>query len=170
MKFRETFQHQCSDFKFYWVLNTFYPILVPTLLYYICLNSVPITQTWREELAKLTEAAGLKKRHPNISKTGVLQPPSSAHQKERPSISRQGSDVVVPPSRNGEIKILIYIYIYFMNVMLQFYACTNVGWDRQCMSVGQPQVFRQYREVFTKVDSLPEAQELHLLQLVLDSC
>lgn len=62
---------------------------------------VPITQTWREELANLTEAAGLKKRHPNISKTGLLQPPSS-RQSERPLASRQGINGGVPPSRNGE--------------------------------------------------------------------
>ncbi|XP_028414681.1 uncharacterized protein LOC114544026 [Dendronephthya gigantea] len=62
---------------------------------------VPITQTWREELAKLTEAAGLRKRHPTISKTGLLQPPSS-RQSERPIASREAVNGGIPPSRNGD--------------------------------------------------------------------
>ena len=65
-------------------------------------SAVPITQTWRDELAKLTEAAGLRKRHPVISKTGLLQPPGS-RQSERPVASREGVNGEVPPSRNGEI-------------------------------------------------------------------
>ena len=62
---------------------------------------VPITQTWRDELAKLTEAAGLRKRHPTISKTGLLQPPGS-RQSERPIVPREGVNSDVPPSRNGD--------------------------------------------------------------------
>ena len=73
---------------------------------------MPITQTWREELARLTEAAGLRKRHPNISKTGLLQPPSGSRQSARPTASREAVNGDVPPSRNGEIMNSIVSLLY----------------------------------------------------------
>ncbi|KXJ20984.1 Protein TBATA [Exaiptasia diaphana] len=64
-----------------------------------CIGLVPITQTWREELRKLTEAAGLKTKNP-YTLTNAYQGPGS-RQGERPR-TRSGE---VPPSRNGERNI-----------------------------------------------------------------
>lgn len=63
---------------------------------------VPITQTWREELRKLTEAAGIKSKNPYTNTTSYQVPPSrqGSRQGERPPPSR-GRELP-PPSRNGE--------------------------------------------------------------------
>lgn len=63
---------------------------------------VPITQTWREELKKFTEAAGIKSKNPYTNTTSYQVPPSrqGSRQGERHSPSR-GRELP-PPSRNGE--------------------------------------------------------------------
>lgn len=64
--------------------------------------SVPITQTWREELRKLTEAAGIKSKNPYTNTKSYQVPPSrqGSRQGERPPPSR--GQELPPPSRNGE--------------------------------------------------------------------
>lgn len=63
---------------------------------------VPITQTWREELKRFTEAAGFKSKNPYTNTTSYQVPPSrqGSRQGERPPPSR-GREFP-PPSRNGE--------------------------------------------------------------------
>lgn len=63
---------------------------------------VPITQTWREELRKLTEAAGIKSKNPYTNTKSYQVPPSrqGSRQGERPPPSR--GQELPPPSRNGE--------------------------------------------------------------------
>jgi len=69
-----------------------------SLLYF----AVPITQTWREELKRFTEAAGFKSKNPYTNTTSYQVPPSrqGSRQGERPPPSR-GLEFP-PPSRNGE--------------------------------------------------------------------
>lgn len=69
-----------------------------SLLYFV----VPITQTWREELKRFTEAAGIKSKNPYTNTTSYQVPPSrqGSRQGERPPPSR-GRELP-PPSRNGE--------------------------------------------------------------------
>ena len=64
--------------------------------------SVPITQTWREELRKLSEAAGIKSKNPYTNTKSYQVPPSrqGSRQGERPPPSR--GQELPPPSRNGE--------------------------------------------------------------------
>lgn len=63
---------------------------------------VPITQRWREELKKFTEATGIKNKNPYTNTTSYQVPLSrqGSRQGERPPPSR-GRDLP-PPSRNGE--------------------------------------------------------------------
>ena len=58
---------------------------------------MPITQTWRDELIKLTAAANLKTN--NYTNVTAYQLPPGSRQGDRPPPSRNGE---VPPSRNGE--------------------------------------------------------------------
>ena len=60
--------------------------------------SVPITQKWKDELRKLTEAAKIKSNNNYTNMTSYQLPPGS-RQGERPPPSRSGE---VPPSRDGE--------------------------------------------------------------------
>lgn len=71
---------------------------------------VPITQRWREELKKFTEASGIKSKNPYTNTTSYQVPPSrnGSRQGERPSPSR-GHELPnpfkngeKPPSRQGE--------------------------------------------------------------------
>lgn len=64
--------------------------------------SVPITQRWREELKRFTEATGIKTKNPYTNTTSYQVPPSrqGSRQGEQPPPSR-GRDLP-PPSRNGE--------------------------------------------------------------------
>lgn len=72
---------------------------------------VPITETWREELRKLTEASGIKSKNRYTNTTSYQVPPSrqGSRQGERPPPSRGGMlppssrNGEKPPSRNGEI-------------------------------------------------------------------
>lgn len=72
--------------------------ITASLLYFV----VPITQTWREELKRFTEAAGFKSKNPYTNTTSYQVPPSrqGSRQGERPPPSR-GREFP-PPSRNGE--------------------------------------------------------------------
>ena len=71
---------------------------------------VPITQRWREELKKFTEASGIKSKNPYTNTTSYQVPPSrnGSRQGERPPPSR-GHELPnpfkngeKPPSRQGE--------------------------------------------------------------------
>ena len=63
--------------------------------------TVPITQTWREELKRLTDATGLKTKSQYTNTTAFQLPPSrqGSRHADRPPPSRGGE---IPPSRNGE--------------------------------------------------------------------
>ena len=64
--------------------------------------SVPITQKWREELKRFTEATGIKSKNPYTNTTSYQVPPSrqGSRQGEQPPPSR--GHELPPPSRNGE--------------------------------------------------------------------
>ncbi|XP_046860080.1 uncharacterized protein LOC124453323 isoform X2 [Xenia sp. Carnegie-2017] len=51
---------------------------------------VPITQTWREELTKLTQAVGLRKRRRFVNKTDLWLPPKTTQSKDQQIPSRDG--------------------------------------------------------------------------------
>lgn len=69
--------------------------------------SVPITQRWREELKRFTEASGIKSKNPYTNTTSYQVPPTrqGSRQGERPPPSR-GQELPKngekPPSRGGE--------------------------------------------------------------------
>lgn len=68
---------------------------------------VPITQRWREELKRFTEASGIKSKNPYTNTTSYQVPPArqGSRQGERPPPSR-GQELPKngekPPSRGGE--------------------------------------------------------------------
>lgn len=86
-----------SLFMFYEYLNVFFGHFI----------SVPITQRWREELKRFTEASGIKSKNPYTNTTSYQVPPTrqGSRQGERPPPSRSQEvpkNGEKPPSRGGE--------------------------------------------------------------------
>lgn len=64
--------------------------------------AVPITQTWREELKKFTEAAGIKSKNPYTNTTSYQVPPSRQGSRQGEWRPPSRGHELPPPSRNGE--------------------------------------------------------------------